>query len=391
MAEKNKSSKKRTAAAPLFFISAGEHSGDIHAARLIRELKKKFPHAIIYAMGGDAMARAGAKIITHYHDIAIIGFTEALMKYPKAIRILNMIAAFIESKKIRNVICVDAPGFNLRLARKIDAPKRKIFYYICPQLWAWGTKRIEYFKRHIDHALVIFPFEERLYRNAGVPVTFIGHPLADIRVQHYSKSEIRRQLGIGRNKKTLLLLPGSRKAEIKRHLPLMLDTAEKLQGAYPDITFICAATEALTIDAFNTAMENRSVPVILMRGKLYTLLSVADAALAASGTVTLELARFEIPMAIFYRTSPLNYHITKMLIRIPYVGLVNIVAEKFICREFIQHDARSDELTDELLSIIHKGAYRRKMIQALRTVKAKVFTKTHVAKNAAAVIAQKVT
>ncbi|MFC1698784.1 lipid-A-disaccharide synthase [Candidatus Omnitrophota bacterium] len=343
-------------------IVAGEASGDAHSASLIQALKNINPDLEISGMGGEKMRSAGARIQIDLAELAIIGFTDVLANFKKIKTAFKQLLAEIDSVKPAAVILVDYPGFNLKLAKEIKKRNIPVIYYISPQIWAWWPGRIKNIKRCVDKMIVLFEFEQKLYQDHGIDATFVGHPLLDSASVTTSKDEFLKKLGLTVQKKTIGLIPGSRKMEVERILPILLESARLIKNELPAAQFIVLKARGLAKEIFQKEVAKHDFPLPISENQTYDFLNACDFALVASGTATLETAIMQTPMLIVYKVSFLNWLIARMLIRLPYIGLVNVVAQKKIVPEFVQFQARPKDIAAcALATLTHP--------QALTTVK----------------------
>jgi lipid-A-disaccharide synthase len=337
------------------FLVAGEPSGDLHASRLAREIKKIDSSVTLTGIGGANMASEGVELLHRTDELAIIGLSDILRHFKKIKEMFTSFLAKVEEEKPGLVILVDYPGFNLRLAKALKKRGVKILYYISPQIWAWGKWRIKKIKERVEKILVLFKFEADMYKKADVSVEFVGHPLLDIAKPSCDKDTIRKRLQLDEARKTITLLPGSRKREIDALLPVMVETSRKLYEKSKDIQFIVVRSHNLDEEIFEKYLKELKVPyrvVVNTGSELYDYLSVSDLAIVASGTVTLECAIMNIPMIITYKVTLLNALLMKPFLRTSLIGLVNVLAGKKIVPEFIQYDLTSGNVfreADEIL------------------------------------------
>ena len=353
---------------------AGEVSGDKHAAKLIAEIRKREPRAEICAAGGDAMEEAGARLLYNLVDMAVLGSVEVLRNYMTLRRIFYSLLSFIEERKPDAVVLVDYPGFNIRLAKKIKQRRLpvRVIYYISPQVWAWGTRRKKTISRNIDKMIVILPFEKEFYADTALPVEFVGHPmLDDLRVET-SREESCRRMGAGPRERMVALLPGSRWNEIRRHLPVMLAAAALMKRTMPELQFIMREPPYAFLMFTRNAIARSAVPVRIARESIYEIIHASDIVLVASGTATLETACMLKPMVIMYKVAWPTYFLGRMLVKLPYIGLVNVIAGRKIMPEFIQHDAAPERIAAASLDFLTDDARYLAAVEALRAVRARV-------------------
>lgn len=328
-----------------YYIIAGEASGDLHGSNLIKELLKLDNSADIRCWGGDKMEGAGATLVKHYSDLAFMGFTEVIKNLPTIFRNLAFCKKDILNFKPDVLILIDYPGFNLRIAKWAKEQGLKVVYYISPQIWAWKENRIHGIKKSVDKMLVILPFEKDFYKKWNYEVEYVGHPLVEVIEEFKSQeSDVNGEWSIP----VIALLPGSRKQEILKKLPIMLQVAKH----FPDHKFIVAKAPGLP-DEFYDELLNPYNNVGSVVNKTYELLSHAKAALVTSGTATLETALFAVPEIICYKGNPISFEIAKRLIKIKYIGLVNLIMDKPVVKELIQADLTVENLAAELTLLLN--------------------------------------
>jgi lipid-A-disaccharide synthase len=365
------------------FIIAGEASGDLHASHLARELLNLDSSLVLKGMGGDNMRRAGVDIIIDASDLAVVGLFEVLANYRTIKRVLENLKKTITDNPPDLLILVDYQEFNQRLAAYAKSIGVKVLFYIGPQVWAWRPKRVYKMGKIVDQMAVIFPFEVDLYKNANVPVEFTGHPLVEEVVADKSPEQSRQLLELDETT-TIGLFPGSRKGEIKRLLPIQLKTAKKLLKANPDLQFVLPLAESLSEDILDPFIEDIvDLRVCVINGRPYDVMQACDAIITASGTATLEIALMGIPMAIVYKISWLSYCILKFIVSIERIGLVNIVADKYVVQEFLQARARPGKIAREIQRILSDQDYNETMRNELSLIRDKLGDKsgsTHIAR-----------
>ena len=354
-------------------ISAGEASGDLHAANLIKALREMEPDIKVRGLGGEKLRQAGADPLIDCSDIAVVGIVEVLVKYRTIMGILNQLRDDVKANPPDLLILVDYQEFNFKLAEAAKAAGVKVLFYISPQVWAWRPHRVHKIGKIIDMMAVLFPFEEKFYQQANVPVRFVGNPLVDEARPVKSKDDAIKQYELDGTKPIIGLFPGSRKGEIKRILPIQLKAARLLRQRYPGIQFILPIASSLEdSDIAPYCKSYEELHIHRVKDLPYDVMQVCDAIIVASGTATLEIALMGIPSVITYRISPISYFILKRLVTIDHIGLVNIVAEKGIVKELIQKDARADKIADEISLILDDEAYRNQMVSELNQVRAKL-------------------
>jgi len=353
---------------PLIMVSAGEASGDQHAAHALKELKKRGVDFDAFGMGAGDLAEIGVDIKVDCRELAVIGLVEVLKNLPALYKRLFYLVEQIKQRKPDLIVLVDYPEFNLKLAwwvRKLNIP---ILFYISPQVWAWRSKRVHKIGKRIDHMAVIFPFEVPFYTNANIPVTYVGHPLIDSAVCEWDQSTAREKLSLPATNQLVALVPGSRNGELHRNLPVMLGAAKQLLQQRPNTEFVIPCAPTLEKTDIETMVQDSGLTITLIDGQICPVLRSADAAVTASGTATLETALMGTPMAIMYRVNELTYKIMSRMIQIDDIGLVNIVATRRVVQEFVQDDATPEAIAEEMNKILTDEPYRAQMKKDLLMV-----------------------
>lgn len=350
-------------------ILAGEASGDAHAAEFVEQLKILDPGIRLSGMGGRAMRDAGVDVFFDSSIIAVVGLVEVLRHWGDIKRAMAIVRERMEQTRPDLLILVDYPEFNLKMARHARGLGIKVLFYISPQLWAWRPKRIHKIGRLIDHMAVIFRFEQSYYEDAGIPVSFVGHPLVDKARFDGDRTELRASRGFAAGDRVVGLFPGSRHSEISRLLPLMLETAEHVRRRDPDIRFLLPVASTLDAEDISRRCAERDLGIAVVEGDIYETIACCDAIATCSGTVTLEIGLLGVPMCIVYRMSGLSYQIMKRLITIPHIGLANIVAGRAVVREFLQADANAEAVSAELFELLDNPDYRARVRAGLERVR----------------------
>lgn len=353
-------------------IIAGEASGDLHGASLVREALKMDPSLAFFGIGGSRMREAGVDILVDAAEIAVVGLVEVISHFSVISNAFCRMKKILKSDPPDLLILIDYPDFNLRLARVAKSANVKVLYYISPQVWAWRVGRVKKIGRVVDHIAVVFPFEVPFYEKEGVPVSFVGHPLVDSVCPTMSRSEAQRKFALDPKRKTVGLFPGSRRQEIRNLFPVILESAELLRKQFPDVQFILPLASSLRRTDIDAMMSESGLDIIVVEGMGYDVMQVCDAIITVSGTVTLEIAMIGVPMAIIYKVSPLTYMIGKRLIRVDHIGICNIVAGERIVRELIQHDAIPEKIVEELARILTDGEYADSIKDKLGRVRLKL-------------------
>ena len=336
-----------------YYIIAGEASGDLHGSNLIKEIKHLDPSASIRAWGGDLMKDAGASLVKHYRDLAFMGFLEVIKNLPTILQNIKFCKQDIEAWQPDVLVLIDYPGFNLRIADWAKKHGCKVVYYIAPQVWAWKENRVKKMKLCIDKMFCILPFEKDYFKNKwNWDVTYVGHPLLRVIESFKSTTPL-----VTENKKVIALLPGSRKQEIVKMLPIMLSVTPH----FPAYTFMVAQAPGQDAPFYNRFLMGYA-NVTLIKNSTYDLLSIADAALVTSGTATLETALFKVPEVVCYKTSKFSYQIAKWLVKIKFISLVNLIMDKEIVQEIIQENLTEQHLTTALRNITENEAKRKEVM-----------------------------
>ena len=332
-----------------YYLIAGEASGDLHGASLMKEIKKRDSEAMFRFWGGDLMVEQGGIPVKHIRDLAFMGFIEVLLNIRTIIKNIALCKKDIKSFQPDMMIFIDYPGFNLQISKFTHQLGIKNYYYISPQLWAWKSSRIKTIKKTIDHMFVILPFEEEFYAQHGYVVSFVGHPLIDaIQSKTFdTQSKFYQKYGLS-NQPIIALLPGSRKQEINTMLRMMLSVVD----FFPDFQFVIAGAPSQSKEFYKTPINNR--PISLVMNNTYNLLKYSYAALVTSGTATLETALFDIPQVVCYKGNWLSYAIGKQIVRVDYISLVNLILKKRVVAELIQGELNTKNLKKELSNILLK-------------------------------------
>ena len=350
-------------------ILAGEASGDAHAAEFVERLRQLEPGIQLSGMGSLEMRKAGVELVFDSSNIAVVGLVEVIKHWGEIKQAMAIVKQAMENNRPDLLVLVDYPEFNLKMARHARELGIKVLFYISPQVWAWRPKRIHKIGRLIDHMAVIFKFETEYYQRANIPVSFVGNPLVDKVVSSRPASETRKGLGISDDRQVVGLFPGSRNNEIANLLPLMFETAHAMKRRNPALAFIMPVAGTLDFDAIEQECQQSNINITLTRDDIYNVIPCCDAIISCSGTVTLEIALLEVPMCIIYKMSWLSYQIMSRLIKIPYIGLANIVANNQVVQEFIQDHANVENISTEIFKILEDRDYRRQVIQGLSEVK----------------------
>lgn len=338
-----------------YYIVAGEASGDLHGANLMKALKNLDAKAEFRFFGGDLMQTQGGTLVKHYADMAFMGFLEVLMNLRTVLRNISFCKQDVLAYQPDVLILVDFPGFNLKIAEFAKKHNIKVYYYISPKVWAWNQKRVLKIKKVVDKMFCILPFEVDFYKEWGMQVDYVGNPLLDAIAAFTPQDDFLKRYQLG-NKKIIALLPGSRKQELQYLLPDMLAVADKL----PEYQFVIAGAPSFNQEHYNTFLNGRAIPVVF--GATYNLLHHAHAALVTSGTATLETALFKVPEVVLYKGGKISIAIARLLVKIRFISLVNLIMDKEVVKELIQEDCNADQILKELTPLL-EGNKRELQLQ----------------------------
>ncbi len=355
-------------------IVAGEPSGDLHASRLVKDLKALKTDLIFFGLGGKLCKEAGVDIDFDIKNLAVIGLVDVFKNIFTIGKVFKGILKKIDSKKTDLAILVDYPGFNLRLAKELSKRGIPVIYYISPQIWAWAPDRIDIIKKCVAKMLVFFKFEEELYKKSGVSSEFVGNPLLEAVKTTLPKDEVLKKYRLSKDRPVIALLPGSRAMEVKTLLKIMAGSAEIIAKELPGAQFVVAKYRDLPAALYEEALKGRSLDIRITDGDSYNVLSVSDFAIVASGTATLETAIIGTPFVITYKVSLVNYIAYKIVAKIKMLGLVNVIAGRIIVPELLQYDATPEKIARASLEILRDGQKRSAMISELAEVKSSLGT-----------------
>jgi lipid-A-disaccharide synthase len=354
------------------FIVAGEASGDLHGADLARALVSLDPEVTLSGMGGERMRRAGVTLHVDAGELAAVGITEALSSIPAVLRALGRLRSALDAEDPALLLLIDFPDFNFWLARSSRWMGIPVVYYISPQVWAWRKGRIRTLKRLVKKMLVIFPFEEALYREAGIPVTFVGHPMLDRLRDIPSREEARHHLGYDPTDRVIGLLPGSREGEVRHHLPVLREAAAQILQAEPGVRFLLAVSDSLPTGLVQTLLEGSKSAIRPVRGRTYEVMRAADLLITASGTATLEAGLLGTPMVIIYRVSRLTWWVGRLLVDVPAIGMVNLVAGRRVVPELLQWDFTPEQVARVALELLQSPETLESIRQELQQIRRKL-------------------
>jgi lipid-A-disaccharide synthase len=353
-------------------IVAGEASGDLHGASLVKEALKVDPSLSFFGIGGSRMRAAGVVTLTDAAEIAVVGLVEVISHFPVIYRAFNQLKKILQTDPPDLVILIDYPDFNLRLAKIAKKANVRVLYYISPQVWAWRVGRVKKIGRVVDHMAVVFPFEVPFYEKEYVPVTFVGHPLVDAVQPSMTHSRAQEKFGIDPARKTVGLFPGSRRQEIKNLFPVILESAALLLREFPDVQFILPLASSLKRNDIAAFIDSSGLDITVVEESGYDVMQVCDAIICVSGTVTLEIAMIGVPMVIIYKVSPITYMIGRHLIKVDHIGICNIVAGERAVKELIQRDAVPEKIVAEISRILTDREYQLSIREKLGLVRMKL-------------------
>ena len=357
---------------PSVMISSGEPSGDLYAGALARELGRLSPGTQVVGLGGEHLRDAGAELVGDYRGLSVTGLVEAVRVLPRAWAMHRALVERARRERPDALVVIDFPDFNFRLARSLHRIGVPVVYYVCPQVWAWRSGRLRLLKRLVDRALVIFPFEAAIYRDAGIPVEFVGHPLLDLTPVSAGRGALAAEWGLDGAAPVVALLPGSRPNEVRGTLPTLSAAVPLIAGRVPGVQFIVARAPNLPDGLFGPLREVRGSRVVDVAGRTDDVLSASDVVITASGTATVQAAIHERPMVIVYRLSPLTYHLGKRFVNVDTYGMANLVAGRRIVPELIQNAFTPGAVAAEAARYFEDVAYAAQTRAALAEVRARL-------------------
>ena len=347
-------------------ISAGEASGEMYGAQLIESLRRRDPALTFFGAGGERMRAAGCGIVVDAKDLAVVGITEVVSHLKKILGVYKKLIRAADERRPALAVVIDSPAFNWRVARQMRKRGIPVVYYVCPQFWAWRQGRAKLLRKYINKALVIFPFEEKFYRDRGVDATFVGHPLADLPRPAITREDYAAQHSLDPAKPWITLMPVSRRKEVGMNLPAILEAIARLGPTYEFLLPVARTLEPSFLQQLTGDRSIRFVPDAL------PALRHARAAIVASGTATVEAALMETPFVMVYRVSPLTYALGKPRVKVPHFAMVNLIAGERIVPELVQKNFTADNIVEELRKIISDGPAREAMIRGLKSVREKL-------------------
>ncbi|MBI3931865.1 MAG: lipid-A-disaccharide synthase [Acidobacteria bacterium] len=368
---------------PRLLVSCGEPSGDLYAAELVRHIRIETPDLAVFGLGGDRLREQNADLVAHVRDLAVVGLLEVLRHLPRIREVFRRVLEEVDRDPPRAAVLVDYPDFNLRLARELRRRGIPVVYYVSPQVWAWRRGRIRAIRDTVTRMLVIFPFEEALYREAGVPVSFVGHPLVDLVRPPADRAGFLRGHGLDPARPVVALLPGSRPREVAHNLPPLAGAVRLLAERRPDLQFVLAVAPSLEMALFEEPLAGLNVRTLA--GATHAAVGIADLALVASGTATVETALLGTPMVVVYRLSPLTYALGRPLVRVPHYAMVNLIAERRVVPELIQQDFTAERVAQEAQALLEDAGRAARMRADLEEVRRRLGAPGASARAAAAV------
>jgi lipid-A-disaccharide synthase len=350
-------------------IVSGEASGEMYGARLVEEARRLNPELSFFGMGGQRMREAGVDILVDAADMAVVGLIEVIAHFGVIRRAYATLRNILRKDPPQLLILIDYPDFNLLLARVAKKAGVKVLYYISPQVWAWRAGRVYKIARLVDHMAVVFPFEVPFYEKAGLAVTFVGHPLVDMVKPAMGKAAASSSCGLDPLRPVVGLFPGSRRGEVKRLFPVILETAKLLRERFPDLQFVLPMASSLTVDDLQPQIAASGLAVTVVDGRVHDVIQACDVIVTVSGTVTMEIALLGVPMVIIYKVSPLTYAIGTKLIRVDHIGICNIVSGERVVPELTQHDAVPEKIAAELGKMLIDKDYSESIREKLNRVR----------------------
>lgn len=352
---------------PRLLISCGEPSGDLYGGELLRHLRPRLPGVEAFGLGGDHLLAEQATLHGHVRDLAVVGIVEVLRHLGKLRRVFRGVLAEVDRRPPDLAVLVDYPSFNLRLARELKRRGVPVVYYVSPQIWAWKGWRIREIRRNVAHMLVLFPFEQAIYERAGVPVTFVGHPLVDLVRPAPDRAAFLRGAGLDPSRPVIAVLPGSRPTEVRHNLPALAGGLRLMAARRPDLQFLVAVAPSLDPGLLRALLG--PTRAALVAGQTHAALGAATLALVASGTATVEAALLGTPMVVVYRVSPLTYVLGRPMVRVPHVAMANLIAGHEVVRELIQGDFTRESVAREALALLEDAACLARVREELDKVR----------------------
>ncbi|AKQ65263.1 Lipid-A-disaccharide synthase [Myxococcus hansupus] len=357
---------------PRILVVAGEASGDTHAAELVAALRSRRPDLTFFGMGGARLASQGVELLFDAREVSVMGITEVLPRIPRILQILKGLAGAAADRKPDVAILVDIPDFNLRLAKKLKALGVPVAYYVSPMIWAWRRGRVRTIKRLVDRMLCILPFEEDFYREAGVSARYVGSPVLEQMPAPQTAATFRERLGLATDAPTLALLPGSRMSEIRRLLPDMVEAAKRLAAERPGLQVVVPVAPTIDRVEVTSRFEGSGLTPILVEGRAPEVVGASDTAVVASGTAVLEAGLMQRPLVVVYRVSRITYWVGRLMLKVAFVSLINLLAGRKVVPELLQDDMSPDRIAEEVRRVWIPGAPREEMLQGLAEMRGRL-------------------
>ncbi|ABF90745.1 lipid-A-disaccharide synthase [Myxococcus xanthus DK 1622] len=357
---------------PRILVVAGEASGDTHAAELVAALRARRPDLTFFGMGGARLAAQGVELLFDAREVSVMGITEVLPRIPRILQILKGLAEAAAERKPDVAILVDIPDFNLRLAKKLKALGVPVAYYVSPMIWAWRRGRVRTIKRLVDRMLCILPFEEDFYREAGVSARYVGSPVVEQVPSPDTATAFRERLGLSKDAPTLALLPGSRMGEIRRLLPDMVEAAKRLSAERPGLQVVVPLAPTIDREEITSRFEGSGVTPILVEGRAPEVVGASDAAVVASGTAVLEAGLMQRPLVVVYRVSLITYWVGRLMLKVAFVSLINLLAGRRVVPELLQGEMTPERIAEEVRRVWIPGAPREEMLQGLAEMRGRL-------------------
>lgn len=350
-------------------IIAGEVSGDQHAAHLVKSAIKINPQLEFFGVGGAKMRAVGVDTLIDCKALAVVGITQVIRQFKPIYQAFKAMEKILKNMPPDLLVLVDYPGFNLRLAKVAKKYGVKVFYYISPQVWAWRQGRVHHIKKYVDQMAVIFPFEEDFYKKYNIPAQFVGHPLSQTVFMQQEKAQICEKYALKLNEKIIGLCPGSRHSEIKLLMPVIMQSAKILKEKFPQVQFVLPLADSIQDEEIKPYLQAVEFEITIVRNDFYHALGICDAIIIASGTATLEATLLGIPMAIIYKASFLTYLIAKMVVKVDFLGIANIIAGREISKEFLQFRCQPHFIAAEIEKILSDKNYQAEIQRNLAEIK----------------------
>jgi lipid-A-disaccharide synthase len=351
-------------------VSCGEPSGDLYAGDLVRELREQAGSLDVFGLGGDRLQAAGGRLVAHVRDLAVVGLLEVLKHLRRLRGVFRTVLDEVERERPAVAVLVDYAEFNLRLARELKSRGVPVVYYVSPQVWAWRRGRIRAIRERVTRMVVIFPFEEALYRQAGIPVTFVGHPLVDLARPAEDGAAFLAAQGLDPARPVVAVLPGSRPQEVAHNLPPIAGALRLLRERRGTLQFALAVAPSLDPRLLDRDLDG--LPVTRLAGRTDALLSASSAGIVASGTATVEAALMDLPSVVVYRVAPFTYALGRPFVRVPHYAMANLIAGREVFKELIQRDFRPESVAGEVVSLVEDPVRRRDVRQGLQQVRSRL-------------------